>query len=151
MWWNCESIGFCGCCSNSRKGTILKSSIDGSSFWIGETEKDEYDSWKFGWNDESKMFWNCCLVSWKTSILFSNLDFSSIGCYREGVYGVWCGKECELSNFWIYCWDSSMASILFSKSDFSSVGGTGKGVYESKLGNEYCENCGQDGWKFDSG
>ena len=44
-----------------------------------------------------------------------------------------------------------MAFILFFKSDISSVGGTGKWVYESKSGNIYYENCGQDGWKFDSG
>ena len=41
-----------------------------------------------------------------------------------------------------------MASILLSKLDFSLVGGTGKGGYGSKSGNE---NCGQGGWKFDSG
>jgi len=44
-----------------------------------------------------------------------------------------------------------MASILLSKLDSSSVGGTGKGVYESKLGNKYCETCGQGGQKLDSG
>ena len=40
---------------------------------------------------------------------------------------------------------------LLSDDDFSSIGGSGKGVYESKSGSEFCENCGQDGWKLDSG
>ena len=44
-----------------------------------------------------------------------------------------------------------MASMLLSKLDFSSVGGTEKGGYEAESGNEYCENCGQGGWKFDKG
>ena len=43
------------------------------------------------------------------------------------------------------------AFILFSNSDFSSIGVSGKGVREAKLGNKYCKNYGQSGWKFDSG
>ena len=135
---------FCDCCSDSCKGSILKSSTDDCSFLIGETKKDEYDSWKFGWDDESNMF---CILSQKTSKRLSISNSFSIGCSRKGVCGVWCRKDCELSKFYICCRDSS---ILFSKSDFSSVCGTGKGVYESKSGNEYYENCGQCGWKFDS-
>ena len=49
------------------------------------------------------------------------------------------------SGFQIVFGPLSLLSNSFPMMIFSSIGGSGKEVYESKLGNEYSENCGQDG------
>ena len=49
------------------------------------------------------------------------------------------------SGFQIVFGPLSLLPKLLSNDEFSLIGGSGKGVYESKLGNEYCENCEQDG------
>ena len=41
LWWNCESIRFCDCCSDSR---IFIFKIDDFLFWTSGTE---YESWKY--------------------------------------------------------------------------------------------------------
>jgi len=51
LWWSRESIKFCDYCSDSRNSSLFIFRMDDCSFWIGVTEKDEYDSWKFSWDD----------------------------------------------------------------------------------------------------
>ena len=73
-------------------------------------------------------------------------------CSGKELYEFW--KFCrhdEAIRFSNYFWASIASAKVLYKDDFSSIGGSGKGGYEAKSENEYCENCGQRGWKFDAG
>ena len=76
--------------------------------------------------------------------IFSHNDFSLIGSGKE-LYECW--KFCRHDEAILFSncfWASIASSKVLCNDDCSSIGGSGKGVYESKLGNEYFENCGQD-------
>ena len=82
FWWSRESIKFWGCCSDSRKISILVSKTSDWSFWKGGTK---YDSWKYYGIREANISWNFCLASCMASILFSNSDFFSKGGSKKRV------------------------------------------------------------------
>jgi len=115
------------CRSDSHKSCILFSKIEGFPFWIGKTEKDEYESW----NGESNRFWDCRSDSRKSSILVSKTDNWSF--WRVGTeYDSWKYYGIGKANIsWNFRSASCMASILFFNSDFSSMGCCRKGIYEA--------------------
>ena len=79
------------------------------------------------------------------SIVFSHNDFPLSRSGKE-LHEFWkFGGHNEATIFSNCCSASITSSKLLSNDDFSSIDGSWKGVYESKSGNEYCENCGQDG------
>ena len=115
VWWNCESIRFWDCCSDSHKASILFSKID--LFTIGFYGKEVCEAW-FWENRESNMLWECRLDSRKSFILIFRIDdfLFWIGETGKDEYKSWnCGWHDESNKFLVCLFDSRKSCILFSK------------------------------------
>ena len=131
MVWDCHLV-LC-------KSFILIFRINGFSFWVGETEKNEYESWNCGWHGESNMFWDC--RSYSTRVLHSCPRLMLIILKRWD--RVWILKI--LWNWEIQHLLKLSLSLLhgfytLSNSDFSTMGYCRKRVYEVWCGKD-CEDC----------